>query len=393
MKKMKWIAGALALALLAGCQGGGVAAADDVAYQAANIRRDMELVTVDGKPITGEEYLFWLNNAVEMQMRYYNGAEADWTEVGEDGLTLADTVKADALETAKLWRVIATKAEELGVVLTDEEEEQVKQELDTVAAQSGGEEQFQTRLAEMCISREGFLGLNRIYYLNQGIRAKLEENGELAVTPEELETYLEESGLYAAKHILISTRHLDMENRTFEEYSDEEKAQALQKAQDLRKQLSDAGDDEALFDQLMNEYSEDTRGDDGTLSYPNGYTYIQPNQMVPEFEQGAKGVEVGQISDVIQSDYGYHIILRIPVEGAEEGCADQKFAQMTQDWIDQAEVVTTKAYDELDPKAFYEKLQAINTARAEAQAAESAAPSETPAQESGMPAQESEAAS
>ena len=47
----------------------------------------------------------------------------------------------------------------------------------------------------------------------------------------------------------------------------------------------------------------------------------------------------------------------------------------------QAQVTTTTAYDELDAKAFYERLTSINEAREAArQAAASAAPSESPAE-------------
>ena len=137
----------------------------------------------------------------------------------------------------------------------------------------------------------------------------------------------------------------------------------LQKAQDLRRQLSDAGDSEELFDELMNEYSEDGRNEDGTLSSPTGYTLAYAGQMVPEFEAGALALEVGQISDPIQTDYGYHIILRIPEdrEEIEENLnSDYKMGVTIQEWINNANIKTTDLYDELDPKVFYENLQKVN---------------------------------
>ena len=33
-------------------------------------------------------------------------------------------------------------------------------------------------------------------------------------------------------------------------------------------------------------------------------------QMVPEFEQAAFGTEVGQVSDIVQTQFGFHIIKR-----------------------------------------------------------------------------------
>ena len=132
-----------------------------------------------------------------------------------------------------------------------------------------------------------------------------------------VDSFIEENSLYGAKHILISTRRINADGSGYEEYSDEEKAQAFQKAQDLRKQLKDAGDDLELFDKLMNEHSEDGRNEDGTLAMPDGYTQVYGGQMVPEFEEGAMALQVGEISEPIQSQFGYHIILRLPLEREE----------------------------------------------------------------------------
>lgn len=103
--------------------------------------------------------------------------------------------------------------------------------------------------------------------------------------------------------------------------------------------------------------------------------------MVPEFEAGALALEIGGVSEPVQTDYGYHIILRIPVpeeELRETFNEDYKLSLLTQEWVDGAEVTTTKLYDELDPKAFYEKLQEAAAARAPAPE-ESPAPQESPA--------------
>ncbi len=390
MKKSKLMAGALSLCLLAGCTGSVVADPDDLVFQTAGVSRDFELFTVDGQPVAAGEYLFWLISAVDTT-KAYGGLSTDeaWTTQQEDGLTAADAVKADALETAKLYQVIRNKAQEYGVSLSEEDQAQIDQELSTLIEQAGGEAIFQERLDTMGISKEDFAALNQIYYLNQNLEEALSAAGELTITDADLADFVEQNGIYAAKHILISTRHMDTENRTYEEYTDEEKAQALEKAQDLRKQLSDAGDSQELFDQLMNQYSEDGRdAATGELYYPEGYTYIYSGTMVASFEEGALALKEGEISDPIQSDFGYHIILRIPVdmEQAKAECTESyKLSRMTRQWMDDAEVVTTAAYDELDPKAVYERLQEINQARAAAKASAQPAESESPA-ESGTPA-------
>lgn len=382
---IKLLTGVLTLSLLAGCGGKTVPSAvdpdsaadpEDLVYQIIGVGRDETLLTIDGAPVKAETYLFWLANSIETMKQYGMLADdAAWEESYGDG-TMADAAKADALETTKLYQVMENKAAERGVTLTQEQEDEVNEQIESIIEQSGGEEEFLAQLEAMCISKEGFMALNRVYYLNLGVEEKLEAAGELSATDAEVEDYITENGIYAAKHILLSTRR-QLEDGTYEDFSDEEKAQVLTQAQELRKQLSDAGDSEELFDELMNQYSEDGRDGDGNLYAPDGYTLVYENQMVPEFEEGAKALKEGEVSDPIQTSYGYHIILRIPVDRAEarKDCeGDAKFGQMTQQWMDEAEIVTTEAYDNLDPKAFYEKLQELIAARM----ADSAKPEESP---------------
>lgn len=395
MKKNGFIAGALALALLAGCSaktpGALVADADDIAYQAADIRRDAELLTVNGAAIAAEKYLFWLASSIQTAKQYMElETDEDWAETMSDGLTVAQAMKADALETVKLYQVVEAKAAELGVAITEEQQKEMDQQLQQVIEQLGGEEEFQAHLDSMCISREGFIGMNRVYFLNQGVKEKLEADGELTVTQADKDQMAQElkdqMGLYAAKHILLSTRKMN-DDGTYEDFSDEEKAAVEERAKAMRQQLRDAGDSEELFDQLMNEFSEDGRDENGNLYAPDGYGLVYAGQMVPEFEEGALALKEGEIGDPIATAYGYHIIMRIPLDQEEFGqmveeyCTpDYKLQQLTEDWVAQAQVTTTTAYDELDPKAFYERLISINEAREAARkAAESAAPSESPA--------------
>ena len=100
--KTKWLAGALALTLLSGCTG--KPADDDLAYLTTGIQRDSALLTVNGRAVPAEKYLFWLSNAVET-MRYYGLTdESDWNAPASDGAsTIAEGLKADAVQTSLLY--------------------------------------------------------------------------------------------------------------------------------------------------------------------------------------------------------------------------------------------------------------------------------------------------
>ena len=384
MKKNHMLALVLSLSLLAGCQTAaptGTPAAgheDDMVYRTIGVTRDTPLLTVDGAEISAEKTLFWLTQGVES---WLTGAgislEDDWTQpYGSTGMTIAEAIKADALSTTKFYQIIENKALEVGVVPTAEEEQALTDALTKAIEQSGGEETFQQSLDQMCISRAGFEELNRVSYLYELLQTKLAADGTFG-DGYTMEDFLAEYGIYAAKHILISTRRINADGTGYEDFSDEEKAEAKAKADDLRAQLAAAGDSATLFDELMNEYSEDGRDSSGNLYFPQGYTYVysadkvtsyDQTAMVPEFEEGTKALQVGEISQPVQSDYGYHIILRIDVDTAGQAAADMLSAQ-SEKWMTMAKVETTPAYDELDVKEFYRKLQTLR---------EELAPQETP---------------
>lgn len=62
----------------------------------------------------------------------------------------------------------------------------------------------------------------------------------------------------------------------------------------------------------MNQYSEDT----GLSNNPNGYTFTE-GQMVTEFYDGAKALAEDEVSELVKSSYGYHIIKRVKLDDSQ----------------------------------------------------------------------------
>jgi peptidyl-prolyl cis-trans isomerase C len=111
-----------------------------------------------------------------------------------------------------------------------------------------------------------------------------------------------------ARHILIAPKG-SAAAQPGKELTDE---QAKAKAEDLRKQIV-AG---ANFEELAKKESDDTGsgargGDLGSFGH---------GQMVPEFEQAAFSAKVGDVTPVVKTQFGYHII---KVEGHEKTPLDQ----------------------------------------------------------------------
>ena len=98
-----------------------------------------------------------------------------------------------------------------------------------------------------------------------------------------------------ASHILIST--VDKDGK---ELSPEKKKEAKKEAEEIYKKVK-AGED---FATLAKEYSQDE------YSAVNGgdLGFFEKGQMVPEFEAAAFGLKKGEVSEIVESQYGYHII-------------------------------------------------------------------------------------
>jgi peptidyl-prolyl cis-trans isomerase D len=90
-----------------------------------------------------------------------------------------------------------------------------------------------------------------------------------------------------ASHILLKTEGKD-------------EAAVKKQAEDLLAKIKGGAD----FAQLANKFSED----DASNKKGGDLDFFGRGQMVPEFEQAAFALEPGQISDLVKSQYGFHII-------------------------------------------------------------------------------------
>ena len=336
----------------------------DVVEYAAGIPAETVVARVDGEPILAEDYLYWMGYTVEMLQYYQGGAELDWTEDME-GMTLADVVKTQSLETAKLYRVVETLAREAGCAMDAEDEAHYQAGLETMVEQLGGEAAFDKWLLEIGLTKNGYHKVNEVQYLHENLEEKVA--GEVALTEEEKAEYVEENDILRAKHILLMTQ----DRTTGETYSEEKKAEVLAQAEGLVAQLRESEDPISLFDRLMHEYSEDG----GLAAYPDGYDFTA-GEMVEPFEQGTRGLAIGEISGVVESTYGYHIILRLdPVESPtywESVRAELARTELTERLntaLEEAQVELTEAYDALDVAAYTANLSNLREEIAMADAA------------------------
>ena len=344
------------------------------------------VMTVDGVEVNAEEYLYWLGYATEYVGYYQFGdpAAIDWDMDTGSG-TVSEYLVNNARDLAVFNQVIRNQCAERNITLTDEEKTQLDQEMAAAVEDSGGQDAFELALKAVNRTEDG---LRAMYEASNFLYPTLQNQlfpaqDAAALTAEELAQWASDKGLMQVKHILFKT--VDDSGSPL---PDEEIAAARQKAEDTLAQLQASDDMENLFDQLMNELSEDGRYSDGTLGAPDGYLFGE-GEMVQEFEDAAKALGEHELSGIVETSYGYHILLRLPVdtEMAREAWASEQDASLSEQmntqmttWMDEAVVETNDTFASIDPKDYYERLTAYQQqlTAVEDDGAAAAEPSATP---------------
>lgn len=279
---------------------------------------DMVVMTAAGEDITWDEYFESVkSNGLQIedyfrQMGAYYGETATWEgSVGDGtGMTFAEYPIMATEDSLAHYAAVEALAKERGITLSEENAAATAPE--QLAADALGEGATVGQLEE-ALEEQLHMSVNMYQHLSeinalfgQLRTAEFGENGELA-DEADVVAYLEEAGYVSANHILLMT----MDRSTGEALDEAAVAEKKAKADEIYAELSAITDTDKLverFKELKAEYCEDS----GAAAFPDGYTYT-PNTMVSEFEQAAAALEDYGVSEPVESAYGYHIILRMPL--------------------------------------------------------------------------------
>ena len=330
---------------------------EGMSYDTCGVSPDAVVASVDGNGASADLITYWIGyNApyLNSYMQYYGGGALDWDYVMSDGTAMPDYIKQDVLTTVKQELLIENLAKKYGVTLTDEQRAAIESEEQSFIEQYGSEEAFEEELAKLGLRRETYERITRTNYLYQDLyKLYLTEGSALYASNEDLAAYAAAQGYITADHILLTT----VDTATGEALSDEAIAEKKALAEELAEKLKNyTGDDLAsYFAELADEYSEDP----GRASNPSGYTFTT-GSMVQEFEDAAYALDEGAVSDIVESRFGYHILLRLPLDktAAAETVREDYFSNFIDEQMDKAKTATSAEYDKLDAKALYEAIVA-----------------------------------
>ena len=337
-----------------------------------NDSEDTVVAKVNGENITKGEF----NKLYEQVKQNYYITE-DVENDPEQQEAIAE-IKADVLEQLIIQKLITQKAEDAGFVVTDDILDQARTEFENIIAEVAAqmeimdnEEDDQEEDAEnqgkdymgearafveeqldvMGQTEDGYIELiaqqmvidNFVDELVKDVNATEQEIQEyyeerLEIQKENLSILVyEEVELYTpeearVKHVLIKLpqEEIDEYNAMIaegnteeaEKYLDEKLKAIEPKAMEVLEKAK-SGEE---FEKLIVEYGEDPGMEDNEV----GYIVRQDGSFVPQFEEAAFSLGEGEISQLVASNFGYHIIKLYERTPEKVYSLDEKYDELEQ---------------------------------------------------------------
>ncbi len=231
---------------------------------------------VNGEGITEEEFQEDYNVFRKLYERELGEDALD--QVGADGKSLDDTIKESVLEKIIMEKIIAKEAESMNISITDVEIDDL---MESYIEGMGGREKYDEFLKSTEISEEFFITNMRKELLVSKHKEEFLKGIEIA--DDEAKEYYDENKdnliVIRASHILVAT--------------EEEGREILERLKD--------GEDFATLATLKSI-------DSVSAAHGGDLGYFGKGQMIPEFEDAAFALEEGEISELVKTEVGYHII-------------------------------------------------------------------------------------
>lgn len=253
-----------------------------------------EIFRIEGESCRLPELMVYLTTTQNQYESVYG--EEIWN-TNLNGVTLEENVKETVLAKIAQIKTMYLLAREKEVELTAEENALV----DKAAL-----EYFQSLNEAEVTNMDLTLNTVKKLYLEYAMADKVYQQIIQDINPEISD---DEARTITVQHILIKTYSIDADGARID-YSEASRAEAYARASEARALAVDGEHD---FEDLASRYSEDS-----TITYSFG-----KGEMDPAFETAAFQLETGAVSEVVESEAGYHIIKCISTFNREETDANK----------------------------------------------------------------------
>ena len=222
--------------------------------------------------------------------------------------------------------VLDPKAEELGIEVTDEE---VDETIQGIEDEFGSQSAFEEALKEQGLDQEQLVQIVHDNILED--KVKEEVTGEIEADESEIRAFYDEN---IADYTRTRSSHILVDE--------------LALAQELSDRLQETPKKklEKLFAQLAREHSNDKQ----SAKKGGDLDFTTAGQLAEPFENAAAKLDVGEVSEPVRTQFGYHVILvtdreTTPFDGVRDSIAGQlgegAAEEAWQEWL-------TQAYEDAD---------------------------------------------
>lgn len=256
-------------------------------YPSPDYSDKADVMSINGKNVTYEEYRYYFLN---IKTKYDRGDVTYWerNDYNED-------IKAEVLTYLARQSAIESLAAEYNIALNDDELKQLDEMIASNKAAFDDDNEYNEYLDYLNMTDRVNYRLAKVYTLEQKLFAYLtgEESDFVIHYAESLVRKFIETHVFRGDWIIIYNDYGDdkNENKTLAE---------------LIIENVNAGED---FATLKSQYSEDTN----TNSNPDGQLMIS-GEYDKEIENAVKSLQVGKMSGVIETPFGYIIAKRMDID-------------------------------------------------------------------------------
>ncbi len=251
----------------------------------------------EGKPADTAKKIAVINGVVISQGQFNKELTIHLDRFSRQGQQVSDTqmaeLKKNVLDGLIEREVLYQQSGKAGIKITDQA---VDEQLAAIKKRFPSEEEYKKALSAMNLTEDEVKSqiarglairelinqeiMNKITISDEESKAYYDANPQLFKQPEQVK----------ASHILIKVEP---------DATDAQKAEARKKINDVQQKIKNGGD----FAELAKQYSEgpsNVRGGD--------LGYFSRGQMVKPFEDTAFAMQPNEVSDVVETRFGYHLI-------------------------------------------------------------------------------------
>lgn len=269
----------LCLSLLYACGGKGEEDAPAVVYRFGK------------KPVTYAEFFIYAKTVEEDYQKIYgNGIWSLELSTDNGKSTVKDVTIRDLVFDMNRVKVLAAHAEEMKIVLSDNEQEEAKEKA----------EQFYTGLTEMDLEQTEITKEIVVQVIKENMLAKKVYDAKISEYDFEIS---EEEARMTTFYDMVFETYSVKEDGTVEEFTSEKKATQLERANEALSRLAQSED--VTYEDIVEKYH---------LDYSETYT-MSKTEMIEEYGETIASRLLalidGEVSVVTESKYGYHIFKMI----------------------------------------------------------------------------------